>query len=85
MRSYEKLKDYLDGFFAYDVGATGSGIHDDVARAEIGSQLMAMPVEERNQLLRRIGLDLYGEAPYTQEDLDEWDKWLCERDWKVEA
>jgi hypothetical protein len=78
----ESLKDYLDGFHAYDCGCLDSGIRDDVKRAEIGEQLMSMPTGKRVALLDRFGQEMYGHEPYAEEDLDEWDEWVREQGWK---
>lgn len=45
------LFDYLDGFQAYDDGATDSGIHDDAKRAELKTYLLSLPEDELDSVL----------------------------------
>jgi hypothetical protein len=69
---YAKLKDSLDGLFAYDLGATDSGIHDEGLRAEVKRHLAALSAEEQKKLADRI----IGEFGWGPEDAEEFFEWL---------
>lgn len=66
----EALKDALDGLHAYDGGATDSGIHDDELRARCRAEIAANP-----QLIEVFADELYGEPPYTPEDIADFIEW----------
>lgn len=69
-----KYVDLIDGFYAYDNGATDSGIKDDETKKEIKEKLKEF--SEENHLIvdkfinRYSGLDI--------EDIEEAMKWLKE-------
>ena len=69
---YEKLKDSLDGLFAYDMGATDSGIHDEMLRAEIKNHLSTLSQTDKKALVDRI----VSEFGWEEEDREEFIKWL---------
>lgn len=51
----QELRDALDGLFAYDGGATDSGIHDEVLRTRCKKAIKAMPCEP-GELVPRLWL-----------------------------
>lgn len=72
--NYAKLKDSLDGLFAYDKGATDSGIHDEELRQEVKRHLATLPDEEKKELADRI-IEEFG---WGSEDSEEFFEWLEE-------
>jgi hypothetical protein len=69
---YAKLKDSLDGLFAYDMGCTDSGIHDESLREQVKGHLASLPDEEKKKLVDRI-IEDFG---WGQEDAREFFNWL---------
>lgn len=69
---FEKLKDSLDGLFAYDMGCTDSGIHDERLRAEVKNHLSTLSLPDRKALVDRIAND-FG---WGEEDREEFTRWL---------
>lgn len=51
----KELRDALDGLFAYDNGATDSGIKDEALRQQCIAAIKAMPLE-RGEIVPRLWL-----------------------------
>ncbi len=51
----QELRDALDGLYAYDGGATDSGIHDEVLRQKCITTIKAMPLKP-GELVPRLWL-----------------------------
>lgn len=64
------LRDALDGLFAYDNGATDSGIHDDALRAKCRAAVADNP-----KLIQQFATELYGKPPYRDEDRQDFIEW----------
>lgn len=83
----QELRDALDGLYAYDQGATGSGIHDETLRARCVEHMRAwplgeyqlMPQAEVSRLVREMRLteEAIGQG-YGIEDAFGFTRWLCE-------
>lgn len=70
--NYDILKDSLDGLFAYDMGATDSGIHDESLRERVKTYLATLPEADKTVLVDRI----VGDFGWESEDRREFVKWL---------
>jgi len=69
----------LDGLFAYDVGCTDSGIHDEALRAKVIATLHAGE-DGANRLLWEFLVTRYRpEDGYTIEDAKEFIRWIEEQ------
>lgn len=55
----EELFDALDGLYAYDQGATDSGIHDERLRQRVSEYLDGLETRSLNETLRRYLLTMY--------------------------
>lgn len=51
----QELRDALEGLYAYDDGATDSGIHDEALRERCKKAIKAMPIGE-HELFPRLWL-----------------------------
>ena len=71
-RDIAALADALDGLYAYDGGATDSGIHDPELRARCRVQIRSHP-----ELIPVIAQQLYGAPPYTAADVEAFTKWVA--------
>jgi hypothetical protein len=69
---YAKLKDSLDGLFAYDMGCTDSGIHDEELREQVKGHLATLSEAEKIKLVDRV-IEEFGWGP---EDAREFFNWL---------
>jgi hypothetical protein len=67
-----ELSDALDGFFAYDLGATDSGIRDAMLRRKVREYLASMDDVARKTTLTNIVKAL----EYEPEDLAEFMVWV---------
>ena len=81
---YEKLKDSLDGLYAYDTGCTDSGIHDESLREECRKYIMARPPKDRKILLGKMTTEMFlsekaVERGYGPEDAKHFLDWLDEQ------
>lgn len=56
--TYEELRAAIDGLYAYDQGATSSGIHDEHLRAKVKAHIKALPDLEHRAFLARLVIDL---------------------------
>lgn len=83
-----ELADALMGLYAYDVGCTDSGIHDEYLREKVRVELFVDPLRRPQQLvsdrIARIVRDAFlsDEAisnGYGLEDVAEFIDWLDER------
>lgn len=78
--TYEELRDAIDGLSAYDGGASGSGICDEMLRGQVITQLDAMTGPEVDALLQRMVDNLFltpdaqshGCGQGDADDLREW-------------
>jgi hypothetical protein len=82
--SFDPLFDRLEGIFAYDRGATDSGIHDENLRAELIAELKTLtPDDDRLRLsrwLREAYLSEEGlKMGYGWEDVVSFVEWLDEQ------
>jgi hypothetical protein len=72
-----ELRDALDGLFAYGVGATDSGIHDEDLRARCIARLSEMRPAEIRSMIREMRLTPAALAGgYGIEDAEELRMWL---------
>lgn len=75
----EKLFDALDGLFAYDGGATDSGIHDESLRKEVFDFIREEAKRESTfhpSILTEFVKQHYADPPYGLEDIKEFIEWL---------
>ena len=80
----EELASALSGLFAFDSGATDSGIHDEVLRSQVKDILHGMAEEECRLTMSRILRDLFLSEEalaegYGIEDAAEFIRWLSDR------
>lgn len=54
-----ELSDAIDGLFAYDTGATDSGIHDEALRERVVAYLRSLGERAAMAKLATIGRELY--------------------------
>jgi hypothetical protein len=75
----QKLHDALDGLFAYDLGSTDSGIHDEALRERVKAELRrdCGPDQLAGQRLSAFARRLL-EPPRGLEDVAEFIRWLSE-------
>lgn len=72
----QELKDALDGLFAYDIGATDSGIRDEMLRKKV-IQEISKDSKRISRIVRDMWLsDEAIEKGYSLEDILEFIKWL---------
>lgn len=77
--TYEEFSDALGGLFAYDSGATDSGIHDERLRAKVAARLQEPDPE--HWLERHVAFYLSPEGlaqGYCLEDVRAFIDWLSE-------
>ena len=80
---HAELWDALDGLYAYDTGSTDSGIHDELLRERVKTQLGHITSDRRALLVRGWlrNAFLTGKARgegYGQEDCDEFLQWISD-------
>jgi len=78
--SDKEIRDYLDGFIAWDHGARDSGIKDDKRRAEIRETLRKLANEPKPTAFRKLVWPILFRSgpngPYGIEDVQEALNWL---------
>jgi hypothetical protein len=73
----DELRDALDGLYAYDAGATDSGIRDEDLRARCIARLSEMHPGEIRAMIREMWLSPEAaSAGYGTEDAEEFRLWL---------
>lgn len=75
----DELRDALDGLYAYDVGATDSGIRDEALRERCKAALEAMSPAALSQLVSDMWLTPQARAAgYNALDAEEFTEWLAD-------
>lgn len=73
----EQLRDALDGLFAYDMGATDSGIHDVALKCAVKGVIAIIPPADLTRMIRDMWMSEEAIAQgYTVADAYEFMQWL---------
>lgn len=78
MLTDDAVLDALDGFQAWSVGATDSGINDPDLERRVRDYLRALPKQQRLRLLMRLMDERLTGPNRTPEDLEEFGHWWHE-------
>lgn len=80
--TYEEIRDALDGFWAYDTGATDSGIKDADLKAKVMNHIQSLEPPEHKALLDKLCLEFISGGglwrTHSPEDLRDFLVWLTE-------
>lgn len=74
-----RLHDLLDGFWAWDIGASDSGVNCSVVRAEVLTYIGGLSNQQQKKLLVDfITAQIVADDQYVVEDIRDVSSWFCD-------